>query len=118
MKMIVLVVLGLFTAWIWLAVDQDSDVGKDPRTEVMTYGHERSTVTGEILKTEIVQCKRCGEILSFCKFDYRGRCVFAHHNMHRCGQYGIKPIARSVMDVEVNFLDWLEEWQRRLQLKR
>lgn len=114
MKIIVLLVLGILTVGFWLAVDQNSDLGKNPGDEEVISGHELNAVTGEVLKTELVRCKICGQTLSFSKFNYLRKCVYAHHHMHTCSG----PIVRSAIDAETGIYAWLERWQRRLRFKR
>lgn len=111
----VIVVVGTL-AW-FIIVKNDSSVGKAPDFEEVLSKAERDLRTGELFRIEIIRCRLCGQVLSYVRFNLRGKAVSGHSlATHNCPRI----IAKNKYDgadfgpKEFNIWKFLEKWQKRL----
>lgn len=107
----VIVFLGMAALFV-----QTGDVGKDPRDEIVIHTQEKDLRSGELFDVEVVKCKRCGQVISWVRFNRYGIPVAGRmHSGHVCDKVlGKKGNYNGAGIIVGDFNQWLSRLQVRL----
>lgn len=116
-----LLLAGSFFVWMKLAgVDgeQESVQSISPADEEVVFRKESDASLG-LVKVQIVRCKRCGQTISYVKFDGVGRPVGGYMRpIHICGrkwgQNDPRYQGAGTGPMKFDLHSWLAQWQKKL----
>lgn len=107
----VLVILG---AVVWFL--SDAEIGKSPVDESVQHQIERDLRTGQLFDVQVVRCTRCGQVVSWVRFNASGIPVGGYVNRaHDCGKvWGKRDAPKGAGFGQFNWLDAIDRWQKGL----